>query len=185
MSMPFVVISGMHQLPSSLSTGTIFMQFSCTWLYEDTVRVSVLKDITMSYLTAFLLVVCSIVSSMFYDLCLRKKKQFGMWTENTAVTFVSYYSDHSMIDDESLIFVHVYILTSQCVTCDLSFVLSSPWWCLHVSNACACDVHSFVSHCISSMSIHMHFNIYIHIYTHPTHIHTRTLLTPHTAWWPK
>ena len=49
------------------------MQFSCTWLYEDTVRVSVLKDITMSYLTAFLLVVCSIVSSMFYDLCLRKK----------------------------------------------------------------------------------------------------------------
>ena len=56
-SMPFVVISGMHQLPSSLSTGTTSMYFSQSYVlvlvsrYRTCFRV---KDITISYFMAFL-----------------------------------------------------------------------------------------------------------------------------------
>ena len=110
-----------------------------------------------------------------------------MWTEHSAATFVSYIVITPwLMTSLGHYFVGVYnILTYyQCIACDLSFVLSSPWRWLRVSNACVYDVHSFESSCISSMSIHMHFNIHIHIHTHPTysvltytHTHTHFIYT--------
>lgn len=105
-----------------------------------------------------------------------KKKQFGMWTENTAVTFVSYYSDHPMIDDESLIFVHI----------DISMCHLWPQFCVIIAVVmstcvqCLCVWCSFLCITLYLKHVHSHALQYLHSYSYTPHSHTHTYFTHST-----